>query len=819
MAINKLKPKDLKNECKPSEFSFKTTKDFVFKEEPLHQERGVKGIDFALNMRSEGYNLFVSGPTGTGRNTQVKKAVYAIAAKQRTPDDWLYVYNFKTEDESISIPLPSGKGKVFQTDIHEMVEDLKVDIPKAFESDDYEKRKHEILKDYKYKRDSTFLEIEEEASKKGFVLKQSATGVILVPSAGEVAMTNEEYEKLTSKQKEKIEKEKHELHIRIDRVLNEVRVMEKEAKNKIKKLEKEVILYSVRHTIDELRFKYREYEQIIQHLNRLQEDILANIDLFRGQEENAAQVPFAQPKAPDKQNSFKKYEVNLFIDNSGLEGAPVIIEPNPTYYNLLGRMEYIAHFGTMTTDFTLIAPGALAKANGGYLILQAMDVLKAFMAWEAIKRVIRNHQIKMEDINEQFRLISTTSLKPSPIPCDVKIILIGPSWIYQTLYQHDEDFRKMFKVKADFDVEMDRDKEKIKKYAAFIKVRCDIEKLRHLDKNAVARIVEYGSRLVGKRDKLSARFVSIADILRESDYWAGLDNSEYVKEKHVHKAIEEKNYRSNLIEDKISELIHQGTLLIDIEKKQVGQINGLAVYDMGDYMFGKPSRITVRTYIGQKGVVDIERQVKMGGNIHSKGVMILDGYIGEKYAQDKSLTLSASICFEQSYDGVDGDSASSTEAYCLMSSLSGIPLRQDIAVTGSMNQHGMVQPIGGVNAKVEGFYHVCKLKGLTGNQGVMIPSTNLKHLMLKDEVIKAVKEGKFHLWAVSTIDEGIEVLTGVKAGKLSKKGKYPTDTIHYLVQKKLDEYSEKMSPKKKGEDEGEKEKVKVKGKGRKKVGK
>jgi lon-related putative ATP-dependent protease len=459
----------------------------------------------------------------------------------------------------------------------------------------------------------------------------------------------------------------------------------------------------------------------------------------------------------------------------------------------------------MSTDFGMIAPGAMHKANGGYLILQTMDVLSSFMAWDALKRVIRNHEIKVEDINEQFRLISTTSLKPRPIPCDIKIVMVGPPWLYQMLYKFDEDFRKMFKIKSDFDSEMNRDDEKIKKYAAFIKVRCEEEGMRHFDRNAVAKIVEYGSRLIEDQNKLSARFMYIADILREADYWAAQDNAVYVDVPHVEKAMREKVYRSNLIEEKLGELIDQNIIMIDTEEEAVGQVNGLAVYDMGEYMFGKPSRITARTYIGKSGVVDIERQVKMGGSLHSKGVLILSGYLGEKFAQDVPLSLSASICFEQCYDGVDGDSASSTEAYCLLSSLSGVPIKQGIAVTGSMNQHGKVQPIGGVNEKIEGFYHVCKKKELTGEQGVMIPESNIKHLMLKDEVAEAVEKGKFHIWAVSDIDEGIEVLTGIKAGKKGKAGKYARGTINYMVDKKLKEYSEKFA---KLGDDGKKKKKK-----------
>lgn len=790
--MRELKAEELRSACDPSVFPFKTTEDYEFEHEPLHQERGVSAIDFGLNVKSDGYNIFVCGAAGTGRNTQVSKAVNEIAAKQETPSDWLYVYNFTHEDEPIAIKLPAGRGIMFKKDMEELISELKIEIPKSFESEDYETRKHDLLKEYKQKRDATLEDIENKAFEEGFVLKQSATGVVLVPRSGDDPMSPEEYEALPDDEKKEIEKKKHELHIKIEQVLAEVRMMEKTAKTKIKELEKEVALFSVKHIIDELRFKYREFEDIVQHLNHAQEDIVGNIEIFKEDEEEAQAMLFGM-RGPSKKSAFIKYQVNLLVDHRHSKGAPVIKEPNPTYYNLLGRIEYVSHFGSMTTDFTMIAAGALHKANGGYLILQAMDVLSNFMAWDALKRVIRNEEIKVEDINEQFRLITTTSLKPKPIPSDIKIVMVGPPWLYQILYKYDEDFRKMFKVKADFDIEMDRDEEKIRKYAAFIKVRCEEEGLRHFERKAVAKVVEYGSRLTEDQEKLSALFMYVADLLREANYWAGKENAQYIEEQHVDKAIHEKIYRSNLIEEKIQELIKKNVIMIDVDGSAVGQVNGLAVYDMGEYMFGKPSKITARTYMGKEGVVDIERQVKMGGSIHSKGVLILSGYLGEKFAQEKPLSLNASICFEQSYEGVEGDSASSTEAYCLLSSLANVPISQSIAVTGSMNQHGMVQPIGGVNEKIEGFYHSCRVKGVTGKQGVMIPESNVKHLMLKDEVIEAVKKGKFHIWSVSNIDEGIEILTGRKPGKKDADGKYPKDTVYYLVAKRLSEYSEKFA--------------------------
>ncbi|MFA6637216.1 MAG: ATP-binding protein [Candidatus Omnitrophota bacterium] len=790
--MRELFPKELKNRCDPELFPFKTTEDYEFDNENPHQERGTRAIEFGLNIKSEGFNIFVCGAAGTGRNTQVTNAVNEIASREPVPEDWVYVHNFIAEDEPIAISLPAGRGIIFKMDMEELITELKEEIPKAFESEDYESRKQDLLKEYKRKRDETLQKIEDEAFGEGFVLKQSATGVILVPAKDENPMTTEEFDALPDNEKHDIEKKKHALHIKIEQALGEVRVMEKAVKHKIRALEQEVVLFSVKHIIDELRFKYREFENVVEYLNHLQHDVVTNINIFREDDEDP-QAIILGGRGPSKQNLFKKYEVNLLVDRRHFKGAPVIKEVNPNYYNLVGRIEYVAQIGSMTTDFTMIAPGALHKANGGYLILQAMDVLSSFMAWDALKRVIKNHEIKVEDINEQFRLISTSSLKPGAIKSDIKVIMVGPAWLYHILYKFDEDFRKMFKVKADFDVTADRDKEMIDKYAAFIKVRCEEEGLRHFDREAVAKVIEYGSRMSEDQEKLSVRFMYVADLLREADYWAGRENADHVGAENVEKALKEKVYRSSMIEEKIREYIGKDILLIDVEGSIAGQVNGLAVLDLGGHMFGKPSRITAATYIGKTGVVDIERQVKMGGAIHSKGMLILSGYIGGKFAQERPLSLSASICFEQSYEGVDGDSASSTEAYSLLSSLSGVPIKQAIAVTGSMNQHGFVQPIGGVNEKIEGYYHVCKMKGMTGEQGVIIPEGNVRHLMLSDEVIEAVEKKKFHIWSVKTIDEGVEILTGKKAGKKDKKGRYPRGTINYLVDKKLKEYSENFS--------------------------
>lgn len=789
--MKKLKHDQLKKVCDNSDFAFKTTEDYSFEREAVHQHRAISSLEFGLNMHGNGYNIYVSGYPGTGRNTQVNDLVNKIAATQELPADWLYLHNFVNEDEPVAVRLPAGKGIMFKKDVEELIEDLQDAVPKAFESEDYEQRRSDLLHEYKNSRDRALEEIEDKAHEEGFVLKQTATGAILVPRKGDKPMSGEDYDALSEEKKSKMEKKKDQLHIEIERVLADVRAMEKKAKDKINELEKDVALFSVKHIIDELRYKYRDSKDVIAHLNYVQEDVISNLHIFKEEVATGAQqIVFGlRGKTPSK-DPFLKYRVNLLVDHRNSHGAPVVREQNPTYYNLIGRIEYATHMGAMSTDFTMIAPGALHKANGGYLILQAMDVFKSFMAWDTIKRVIRDREVKVEDINEQFRLVTTSSLKPRPIPSDLKIIMIGPPWLYQLLYRFDEEFRKLFKIRCDFDTEMDRDDEMIGKYTAFIKVRCEDEGLRHFKSGAVARVVEYGSRLSGDKEKLSARFMDIADILREADFWAGKEQAEYVSADHVDKAVKEKIYRSNLVESKTLELIEKGVIFIDVSKKVVGQLNALAVSDIGGYMFGKPSRITARTYMGKAGVVDIERQVKMGGNIHSKGVMILNGYLGEKFAQSYPLTLSASICFEQSYGGVDGDSASSSEAYCLLSALSGVPVKQCIAVTGSMNQHGDVQPVGGINQKIEGFYHACKLKGgLNGEQGVIIPTANVRHLMLNGEVVEAVKKGKFNIWAVSSIDEGIEILTGKKAGKRNSSGVFPKGTINRLVEDKLRRYA------------------------------
>jgi len=681
-----------------------------------------------------------------------------------------------------------------------LINDLKLEIPKVFESEVYLEHKNQILKTFQNKRNTLLDQLEESAKKAGFQIKQTPSGILFIPTVEGKPLSEEEMDQLTEEAKEEIRKKQELLYEQLDEILRQIRQFEKDTKQKLSQLEKDTAKYILTPKIEELKGKYINQKQVVEYLKEVEKDIVENVDEFKEKKEVEI-LPGL--KLPEKEPSLFKYKVNVLIDNSKTKGAPVVKETNPTCYNLCGRIEYRPQFGAMVTDFTMIKPGALHKANGGYLILQVLDVLKNYFSWETLKRALKNKQIIIEDLNEQFRLINTPTLRPEPIPLETKVILIGQPIFYYLLFHYDEDMKKLFKVKADFSTFMDRDKQGLKDYTSFISKICREEGLKHFDKSAVARIVEYGSRKVEDQTKLTTRFIEIADIIRESNFWAEIENSEIVSEKHVKKALEEKTYRSNLIEKRIEELIKEGTIMVDVDGEKVGQINGLSVITLGDYSFGKPSRITATISIGRDGVINIDREVKLAGTIHNKGFLIINNYLKEKFGQKKAITFSGSICFEQLYEEIEGDSASSTELYLLLSALSGLPIKQGIAVTGSVNQKGEVQPIGGVNEKIEGFYYTCKSIGLTGKQGVIIPEKNIKNLMLNDEVIEAVKKGKFHIYAVKTIDEGIEILTGVPAGEMKKDGTFPENTVNYLVAKKLEELTEKYK-------ESQKEKKKQK---------
>jgi lon-related putative ATP-dependent protease len=615
--------------------------------------------------------------------------------------------------------------------------------------------------------------------------------IVPVNESGE-PLTEENFEALDEEQKARIEESGKNFQDKLDDIVRNVREMEKDVKKLLDTLERDVALSAVGHLIAELKQKYGEYEKITEYLDQVQEDMLANLEDFKGVEEQPSPLPFMKPQKAEP--SYTRYVVNVLVNNRESKGAPCVFESNPTYYNLFGRIEHKFQYGVAVTDFSMIKAGSLHKANGGYIVIDALDLLRNIFSYEALKRSIRNREVKIEDIWEQYRLISTTTLKPEAIPLEVKVILIGNPHLYYLLYNLDEDYREMFKVKADFDNMMDRNEETIRKYSEFISSKCNEESLMHFDRTGVARIVEYGSRLAGDQEKLSSKFSEISDLIRESHYWAKKSGNGAVKGEDVEKALQEKIYRNSRIDDRMKELTEQDTLIIESSGAREGQINGLAVMSMGDYMFGKPSRITAKVFAGKSGVVNIERETKMSGKIHEKAILIISNYLGSKYAAKKPISLSASITFEQLYDMVEGDSATCAELYALLSSLSGVPVRQNIAVTGSMDQNGDVQPIGGVNEKIEGFFDLCKARGLDGSHGVIIPARNIRHMMVKLEVVEAVREGKFHIYPIERMEDGIEIILGMPAGEPNEQGDYPEGTLNHLVVKRFEEIREAMKP-------------------------
>ncbi len=685
------------------------------------------------------------------------------------------------------INLPAGMGYRLQNDMKELLKDLKVKIPQAFEGEDYEKQKSEIVQEYQEKSSGHMEAFNAFAKEQGFIIKKSEQGLMTIPIREGKPMDDKDYMEMSPEERKKIEDKSFILQGKLMETLKRIKDIEKSARDKIDQLETKIALLAVEQPMMELKEKYDKHKNVLEYLQAVQGDIIHNVEDFRNLEAGKTEQLDLVERIREKDFTLK-YQVNLVVDNRDLKGAPVILESNPKYDNLLGKIEYESNMGVVTTDFTKIKAGSLHQANGGYIIINMSDLMRHPESWEGIKRSIKTGNIIIENIFSMQGIVSG-GIKPEPIPLNVKVILIGSSYVYQALYTHDEDFRKLFKIKSDFDTDMDSSEENCMKYASFISSHCENNGLMHFDRSAVAAVIEYSRRLAEHKDKLSTRFNDIVEILYEADAWARIAGEKTVDGSHVKKAIEQKWYRSSRIEEKMQELIDTGVVLISTEEKAVGQVNGLAVMNFGDYSFGKPSRITVMTYAGEKGIVNIEREVEMSGSIHDKGVLILTGYLGDKFAQDFPLTISASVCFEQLYDGIEGDSASSTELYALLSSLSELPIKQYIAVTGSVNQKGEVQPIGGANEKIEGFFQTCKARGLKGNEGVMIPWQNVANLMLKDEVIEAVREGMFHIYPVKSIDEGIEILTGVPAGTRDENGNYPENTVFCMVQTKIEKFA------------------------------
>ena len=788
---NELGYKDLKLSCDPKIFNFNTTDELEPISTGIGQERGIKALEFGLNVDINGYNVYVEGPYGVGKTAYVKNYLSVISKKKKVPYDWCYVYNFDNPNEPIAISLPAGQGKEFRDTMNSFINEIKIDIKNTFSNEDFEREKKIIKQEYETKRNILMEELNKKSAQYGFTVKSSQTGIYMMPIVNGKTIAEEEFNKLDEATKKDFEDKSTIVQEHIMAAISQIKSIERESDKHIKEWQSNIALLTINAHINLIKANFKRNKKITNFLESIKKDILKNIDLFTTDEktlEGKLQGP--QAAHPEVIKPWLNYRVNLFIDNSNLDGAPVVADTNYSYHNIFGKLEYENYYGTLKTDYTMLKPGLLHIANGGYLVFQANDLLTNSLCYDALKKVLRSKTLGIENAADPRSSMVMISLKPEPIPLDLKVILIGDENIYQTLLAMDPDFRKLFKIKVEFADGAPMNKENAIKLARFVKGYCDHESLPPLDSKAMAKLIEYASKLADSQDKLSTRFTDLSIIIGEASTWAKMSKSKIITEDFITKALLEKAERVKKYDDRYMEMIKDNTLLISTSGNEVGQINGLTIMNVGDYTFGKPVKITANTYTGKNGIINIEREVELSGSSHSKGILILSGYLGEMFAQDMPLSLTASICFEQLYSGVDGDSASSTELYALLSSLSGIPINQSFAVTGSVNQKGEIQPIGGVNDKIEGFFQVCKMRGLDGTHSVIIPKQNVKNLNLSSEVVDAVKNGNFHIFAISTIDEGIEHLTGVPAGSKDENGAFPAGTINYLVYNKLKKYAE-----------------------------
>jgi lon-related putative ATP-dependent protease len=775
--------------CDPSTTGCDPTKELSAIETIVGQDRAMRAMQFGLGIKEKGFNIYVSGMPGTGRTTAVRRYLEEVAATKSVPSDWCYVNNFHNPYQPNALSLPAGRAVELQKGMDNLTKTVIQDVRKVFESEEYASKKEETLNKFQQQKQEIIENVNREASSEGFALQSTPMGIITVPTLNNKPMSEEDFLKLSQEQKDALVQKQQKVQNALEASIRQTKSLDKDARDAVDKLDRGVALYALRNWYEDLKEKFVDLPEVLEYIDAVQMDLLDEKELFKG--DSHEDNPNQGMVAAQKSSPIKKYSVNILVDNSILKGAPVIVETNPTHDNLLGRIEQEARFGALVTDFTLVRGGSLHRANGGYLVLPVEDVIKNPFAWEDLTHALANAKIIIRDISEKFGF-ATKSLQPEPIPLDIKVILIGRPDIFNLLLVYETHFHELFKVKAEFDTSMSRNNEHTREYAGFAAMLCKAEKLKLLDSSAIARLVEHGSRLAEDQEKLTTRFSEISDVIREASYYAGLDVAELITSKHIRKAIEERYYRSNLIQERLQEMIKRGVIKIDITGKSVGQINGLSVLGLGDISFGQPNRITVSLSMGREGVVNIEREAKLSGPIHTKGVLILAGFLANRYAQDKPLSLSARLVFEQSYGGIEGDSASSTELYAILSALSNLPINQAIAVTGSVNQKGEVQAIGGVNEKIEGYFEVCQTAGLIGDQGVVIPESNVVNLMLKEPVVEAIRQGKFHIWPVRTINEGIEVLTGVKAGERLADGSFEPETVNALVDQRLRKMAETL---------------------------
>jgi len=793
--VESLKPEALYRRCDPEQFQFKTSADLEDLKVSVGQARAAEAIEFGTGIHREGYNLFAVGPSGTGKFKMVNDFLKQRVAAEPTPSDWCYVNNFDDPQKPRALELPPGQAVGLRQAMEQLVEELRSSVPAAFETEDYRTRKQVIEEEVKEHHQRAFEGLRQESEKQSIALVRTPAGLVFAPMHEGEVISPEEFQKLSPPERERIEKEIAALQQRLQAGLRQAQQVEREGRDKVKALNQEVASFAVGHLIEELRKKYTAMPAVMEYLKAVREDVIENVEAFVSPPESPLAALSGNPQAQQTRNQpfFRRYLVNVMVDHSESKGAPVVYEDNPTYQNLIGQAEYMAQLGALFTDFVLIRPGALHQANGGYLVLDAYRVLSQPYAWEGLKRALRSGQIRIESLGQALSLISTASLEPEAIPLNVKVVLVGERLLYYLLCQRDDEFNELFKVAADFNEEMDRNPANQLLYAKLIAQLGRQENLLPFDRGAVARAIEHSSRIVGDGEKLSLHNRTLSDLLREADYWTRKEGSAVVAAKNVQRAIDAQVYRASRMRERYQEEIVRGTLLIDTQGAKIGQVNGLSVVQPGRFAFGHPSRITARVRLGRGEVVDIEREVELSGPIHSKGVLILSGFLGARYSSDRPLSLSASLVFEQSYSGVEGDSASSAELYALLSALAEAPIKQSLAVTGSVNQRGEVQAIGGVNEKIEGFFDLCRARGLTGEQGVLIPASNVKDLMLRRDAVEAAEAGKFRVYPVQTIDQGIALLTGLEAGERDSTGKFPEGSVNHRVEARLVALAEKRA--------------------------
>lgn len=773
----------LYHSCGGDVLAFQTTDDVAPLEDHFGQDRAGEALKFGLDMRHEGYNIFLLGSTGVGKHELLKDLFADGVEPLSQPVDWCYVNNFESSHKPIILSLPAGMGKALRADMAHGIEDLLASIPAAFQSEEYQSRVQEMAEQYTQREQRAFQALGEKAREKNIALIQTPNGYTLAPMKEEKILSPGDFESLPEEEKKQILDIIEDLKGELKSIVRQLPQWAREGRERMRALNRDFSKLVIDQVFDDLARKYADLPQVLSHLDAVRQNVRDNVESFKRAGEEIASAEAAQTRT----GLFTEYSVNVLVDNSCLASAPVIYEDNPSFINLIGRVEHIAQYGTLLTDFTLIKAGAFHRANGGYLILDAAKVLASPFAWDALKRVLRAREIRIQSLEQMFSFASTTQLEPEPIPLSIKVILTGDRYLYYLLEQYDPEFGQLFKVAADMSEEIGRSPENIGLFARLIKTLQVRHNLLHLDRQAVARVIEQGSRRIEDGEKISMHMGYLSDLLCESDFHARQRKADIISGEDVEAAINAAIYRIDQLRQKSHEYILREVQLVDTRGERVAQVNGLAVYQLGQYAFGKPARITATARLGSAGVIDIEREAKLGGNIHSKGVMIISSFLANRYAGNRPFPLSATLAFEQSYGGIDGDSASVAELAALISALSGIPVLQSLAVTGSVNQHGQVQAIGGVNEKIEGFFDICNSRGLTGMQGVIIPAANVAHLMLRRDVVAAASVGQFHVYAISTIDEGLELLMNTPAGVRDGEGNYPPGSINARVDRRVDE--------------------------------